>query len=82
MKPRLVIVAGPLRESVFVLDSEEIQVGRDPSNRIPIGDPALSRRHCLFKRDEGMYKLQDLGSRNGTYVNGVAVEETSLNHGD
>jgi len=82
VKPRLVIVAGPLRESVFVLDGEEVQVGRDPSNRIPISDPALSRRHCLLRREEGTYKLHDLGSRNGTYVNGVAVEETGLNHGD
>ena len=82
MKPRLLVVAGPLRESAFVLDGEEVQVGRDPSNRIPISDPALSRRHCLLKREEGTYKLIDLDSRNGTYVNGVTVQETRLNHGD
>jgi Nif-specific regulatory protein len=76
------VVAGPLRESAFVLDGEEVQVGRDPCNRIPISDPALSRRHCLLRREEGTYKLQDLGSRNGTYVNGVTIQEAQLNHGD
>lgn len=82
MKPRLSAVAGPCSDSTFLVEGDEIQIGRDPSNRIAINDPAVSRRHCLLIRDDGKYKLRDLGSCNGTYVNGMAVKETELGHGD
>ena len=82
MRPRLSAVAGPSSDSTFLLEGDEIQIGRDPSNRIAINDPAVSRRHCLIIRDQGKYKLRDLVSCNGTYVNGAAVKETELNHGD
>jgi transcriptional regulator with GAF, ATPase, and Fis domain len=82
VNPRLVVLAGPLRDSTFALPTGEIYVGRDPSNILAITDPSLSRRHCAITRDNDGYKIRDLESRNGTSVNGVAVKEERLRHGD
>jgi transcriptional regulator with GAF, ATPase, and Fis domain len=76
------VIAGPLRDSTFALPNGEIHVGRDPSNLLSISDPSLSRYHCALSRDGDGYKIRDLGSRNGTSVNGVAVKEAHLRHGD
>ncbi len=82
MKPRLQVAAGPLTNSIYFLTEAEIRIGRDASNSLPISDLSLSRRHCTLLREEGSYKLRDLESRNGTFVNGVVVSEKRLNHGD
>jgi DNA-binding NtrC family response regulator len=58
-------------------------IGRSSSSEGVLGlrDTALSRRHATLElRDDGWY-LQDLGSRNGCFVNGTRVEETRLDHG-
>src|ERR1700680_766637 len=82
VNPRLLVIAGPLKDSTFALPSGEIHVGRDPSNLLSISDPSLSRRHCALSRDGDGYKIRDLDSRNGTSVNGAAVKEARLRHGD
>ncbi len=82
MNPRLLAIAGPLKDSTFALPSGEIHIGRDPSNLLSISDPSLSRRHCALSQDADGYKIRDLESRNGTLVNGVSVKETQLRHGD
>jgi transcriptional regulator with GAF, ATPase, and Fis domain len=80
--PRLVAVSGPLRESVFALPASELSIGRDASNGLPIGDPSVSRRHCLIYREDGGFKVRDLDSRNGTLVNGELVADRWLHHLD
>ena len=82
MKTRLQVAAGPLADSIYFLTEAEIRIGRDPSNSLAISDLSLSRRHCVLSREEGGYKLRDLESRNGTFVNGGAVSERRLQHGD
>ena len=82
MNPRLLAISGPLKDSTFALPSGEIHIGRDPSNLLSINDLSLSRRHCALSRDDEGYKIRDLDSRNGTSVNGVAVKEARLRHGD
>ena len=82
MNPRLIAVSGPLKDSTFPISTVELPLGRDPANVIAIGDPSLSRRHCVLSRDGELCRIRDLESRNGTFVNGVAVKETKLNHGD
>src|SRR5205085_8430558 len=56
--------------------------GRESSNRLAISDLSLSRRHCQVARDADRYKLTDLDSLNGTFVNEVPVKERWLEHGD
>ncbi len=57
-------------------------MGRDPANAIPVVDPSVSRKHCLLRREDGRFQIKDLESRNGTLVNGLAVKEQWLRHGD
>jgi len=80
--PRLVAVSGPLRESVFALPDAALSIGRDATNGLPIGDPSVSRRHCVIYREDAGYKVRDLDSRNGTLVNGEAVQDHWLHHLD
>jgi transcriptional regulator with GAF, ATPase, and Fis domain len=82
VKPRLQVAAGPLTDSTYFLTDSETRIGRDPSNSLAIGDLSLSRRHCVLSRSQDNYTICDLESRNGTFVNGSAVSERRLTHGD
>ncbi|HXI40817.1 MAG TPA: sigma 54-interacting transcriptional regulator [Bryobacteraceae bacterium] len=82
MNHRLVARDGPLKGSVFPLDGGEFSVGRNPSNRLAVSDPSLSRQHCVIARRGEQFEIRDLDSRNGTFVNGVPVHERRLTAGD
>jgi len=66
----------------FPLPSSVTVIGRrhDCDLRIPLA--SVSKRHCQLHYDNGMLKVRDLGSRNGTLVNGKAVEEAVVKAGD
>lgn len=67
---RLVMRSGPSVGKVYPLEKGELFVGRDLSNDIVINDPEISRRHArLFNQGSG-YVIEDLGSTNGSFVNG------------
>ena len=59
-----------------------IVIGRMSSNDVVLSDPNVSRRHAELRRDDGRWVLVDLGSTNGTTVNGRQAPEHSLNDGD
>jgi len=81
--PCLVGVAGPYTSMTFPLDRDHIEIGRDASNTIILdGDPAVSRKHAVITRQGGVYSVRDLGSTNGTYVNGARVQSAALSPGD
>jgi transcriptional regulator with GAF, ATPase, and Fis domain len=82
MNPRLVGIGGPLKGTAFALPAGEVSIGRDSSNQLWAPDPALSRRHCLVVASGEQVSIRDLGSRNGTLVNGVPVEQQQMRHGD
>ncbi|HTS36491.1 MAG TPA: sigma 54-interacting transcriptional regulator [Candidatus Solibacter sp.] len=83
MRPRLLAVAGPLKDSTIPLPDGEATLGRDPTNAVAVIDPSVSRRHCQFRREEdGRFQVRDLASRNGTQLNGQTVQEQWLRHGD
>jgi pSer/pThr/pTyr-binding forkhead associated (FHA) protein len=67
-----------------VLGERDIAVGRSPSCDIVLdGDELASRRHALIQHKAGAYVVVDLGSSNGTYVNGYEIHEaTPLRDGD
>jgi Nif-specific regulatory protein len=81
MNPRLVGIGGPLKGTILPVQGE-VSIGRDSSNHLWAGDPAMSRRHCLVTVDGNRFSIRDLGSRNGTLVNGMPVEEQPIVHGD
>ena len=81
--PRLVAISGPLEGTVRAVKDGPLFVGRDPSNQVMVGEPAVSRKHCtLSEVSTGIYEIDDLDSHNGTFVNGVQVSRTSIKHGD
>ncbi len=81
MTPKLVTISGPLQGKAYQLE-KEIVIGRDPSNFICINEQWISRQHCLIRKEDEKLKIVDLGSHNGTFVNGVPVKERFLEHGD
>lgn len=65
------------------LAAPETQIGKGPRNDVVIADPAVSTAHVMIRLDGGRYVVNDLGSRNGTFVNGERIESARpLNHGD
>lgn len=82
MNPTLIIVAGPLKSGPFDLTEPEISIGREINSHVRLSDPSVSRRHAVIRREDESYKIIDLDSFNGTYVNGIPVINHSLKHGD
>jgi pSer/pThr/pTyr-binding forkhead associated (FHA) protein len=65
------------------LAQNETQIGKGPRNDIVISDPAVSTTHAIIKSENGSFIISDLGSRNGTYVNGERLSgPRKLQHGD
>ena len=81
MNARLVAISGPLEGATFPIEGE-LSIGRDRQNTLAIEDRVLSRRHCTIQATDGKCSLRDLGSSNGTYVNGLPVTMRMLNDGD
>ena len=65
--------SGPTPGKVFPLEAAELTVGRDTNNGITINDAEVSRRHAKLTLQGDAYQLEDLGSTNGTFVNGHRI---------
>ncbi|MEI7922012.1 MAG: ATP-binding protein [Planctomycetota bacterium] len=79
---QLFVVQGEQLGHRFELGGSKAVIGRETGCDIRIKDPEISRRHLEIRRESGQFKLIDLGSANGTLVNGIAVRETWLRRGD
>ncbi len=66
----------------FPLPSSVTVVGRREDCDLCIPLMVVSRRHCELNLDQGNLKIRDLGSRNGTFLNGRQIEEAPINPGD
>lgn len=78
----LEMVEGPGAPRLFRLYREEIVVGRSSASDISLGALGLSRTHAVLKRERELYKVKDLESRNGVFLNGVKVHSAVLHEGD
>lgn len=80
---RLIVRRGPQPNQVYELTSEVTNLGRDITNDIVINDREVSRHHLRFMRGVDGFTIEDLGSTNGTFVNGKRVTgATPLKNGD
>lgn len=80
---RLVIHLGSQPEQTFPLSKEITNLGREVVNEIVINDPEVSRRHARISARQGGYVVEDMGSTNGTFLNGRRVTSpTPLYQGD
>lgn len=78
----LVVVRGPNAGARYLLDRDTTVIGRHPDCEIFLHDVTVSRRHSEVRREDGTFVLADLGSLNGSYVNGERAEERVLRSGD
>ena len=75
----------PLRGASKVVDLSDakVTIGRGTENTVPLLDDQASRKHAIIEPDgHGGYHVRDLGSRNGTKLNEIRVEESPLKSGD
>ena len=81
-RARLIALMGNAPGRMYPID-DEVYVGRDPKCAVWTPELDISRKHARIYHDEGnAYVVEDLGSKNGTLVNGVAVDRKVLGFGD
>lgn len=79
MNWELQIIEGPsVGYQKLINKPGRLLIGRDSTCDLPLPDPSLSRRHCLIEFGSDDVKLIDLGSRNGTFVNGQKIQEIPI----
>jgi diguanylate cyclase (GGDEF)-like protein len=79
----LTLVGGPGAGTLHSLDHDVTSLGRMPGCTIVVDDPSVSRRHACLVREPGTtFRVEDLDSANGTFVNGQRVRRASLASGD
>ncbi|MFM6963168.1 MAG: FHA domain-containing protein, partial [Micrococcales bacterium] len=77
----LIVQRGPNEGSRFLLDQEVTTVGRHPNADIFLDDVTVSRRHAEFRRTGAKFTVTDLASLNGTYFDGVRIDNALLDEG-
>jgi len=71
--PKIYIMNGPDKGRAFEVDEEAIFIGRAPDNEIHIKDKSVSRKHLKIVTRGGKHYVTDLGSRNGTFIDGMRI---------
>jgi len=82
LRPRLVLLSSPRSGQTFPVRPDGLSIGRHPDNRLLVTDRAASRFHCVVEPADGRFRLRDLESRQGTFVNGRPIREHLLEEGD
>ena len=79
----IVIHQDPTTQQVFPLSEGVVTIGREAYNDVVLIDPEASRKHAQISFQAGRYVVEDLGSTNGTFVNGQQIlTPKTLNRGD
>ncbi len=76
------IQGGPDTGHTFRVGDSALRIGRSPDNDLILRDPATSGHHARLEKRGAQWYIVDLGSTNGTLVNGEPVQEKELNHKD
>ena len=83
VRPTLTVLTGAASGQVFKVKSGELVLGRAAASEVRLEDDGISRQHARVRSDNGRAWIEDLGSRNGTFVNGVKLTTpTELREGD
>jgi len=82
MDVNLVLFKSNGSHKIIPLPSSATMIGRRRNCDLRIPLTSVSRKHCQLNHDDGLWRIRDLGSRNGTYLNGKRVEEAVIQAGD
>ncbi len=80
--PSLVILSGKLQGTDFPIERASTVIGRGPGVDLALDDETLSRQHATIEFAAGGLRLRDLGSLNGSSINGSPQDSGELKHGD
>jgi predicted component of type VI protein secretion system len=75
-------VKGPQGAQIIIWDTKDVSIGRAADNDIVVEDSDSSRSHALLSRVDAEYLIEDLGTYNGTLVNGAPVQKQALQNRD
>ncbi|MBI4429409.1 MAG: FHA domain-containing protein [Ignavibacteriales bacterium] len=75
-------VKGPGKDEVIEIESHEVLIGRSPQCRVLCSDQSVSRLHAKIRKESDGFVVYDLGSANGTFVNGEEIQKNILKEGD
>jgi hypothetical protein len=75
---KLIIESGPTAGTEFLLEKEDLTLGRDVNNDIMVNDPEVSRKHARLIKQGESYFFEDLGSTNGTFIAGERLSKPVL----
>jgi pSer/pThr/pTyr-binding forkhead associated (FHA) protein len=78
----VVVKRGPNAGSRFTMNRSSVSAGRHPASDIFLDDITVSRRHAEFHCENGQFRITDVGSLNGIYVNRQPVDSATLATGD
>jgi pSer/pThr/pTyr-binding forkhead associated (FHA) protein len=80
--PKLILTTETQGKVAYEFTEDLVTIGRAPDNMIVIDDPSVSSRHAQLELSGEIYRLKDLGSTNGTRVNGTPITDTTLRFDD
>ncbi|HXX40940.1 MAG TPA: FHA domain-containing protein [Chthoniobacterales bacterium] len=80
--PKLILTTETQGKVAYEFTEDLITIGRAPDNMIVIDDPSVSSHHAQIDLSGDVYRIKDLGSTNGTRVNGTPVTETQIRFDD
>lgn len=79
---KLTLTLDGVKLNEYVLDKHRVTLGRTPQNDIQLENLGISSNHAAIVRDGDSWAVEDLGSKNGTTVNGERITRQPLKHGD
>jgi pSer/pThr/pTyr-binding forkhead associated (FHA) protein len=80
--PEIVLYAGEKQLATYTLASGELTIGRTAGNSILLENPGVSRKHAVIRAEGSRVIIEDMGSANGTFVNGQKAGTQELKDGD
>jgi hypothetical protein len=76
------IIAEEGKKRKLEITEDFLFIGTNPDNQVSLTDPKVAKQHCQILRTESGFRLLDLGSETGTWVNGQKIQQADLKEGD